>query len=84
MGYPCRGGSQTRPYEPAAHRIVRAFKSFSSQKINELRGTPGLPVWQRGYYEHIIRNESALSRIREYTVNNPLRWELDRKISMQR
>jgi len=35
-------------------------------------------VWQRNYYEHIIRNEESLNRIREYIVNNPSRWEIDR------
>jgi hypothetical protein len=48
-------------------------------KINEVRGTPGAKVWQRGYYEHVIRNEESLSRIREYIVTNPRRWELDRE-----
>ena len=36
-------------------------------------------VWQRNYYEHIIRNESTLHRIREYIVNNPLQWAVDRE-----
>ncbi len=35
--------------------------------------------WQRNYYEHIIRNEEELNRIREYIQNNPLKWELDRE-----
>jgi hypothetical protein len=36
-----------------------------------------VPVWQRNYYEHIIRNEQALERIRRYIFTNPLRWDLD-------
>lgn len=59
--------------------IVRAFKSFSARQINELRKTIGIPVWQRNYYEHIIRNERALNRIREYIQNNPLQLEMDRE-----
>jgi hypothetical protein len=59
--------------------IVRAFKTFSSRRINELRGTPGLPVWQRNYYEHIIRNEDSLNRIRQYILDNPARWTRDRE-----
>jgi len=35
--------------------------------------------WQRNYYEHIIRNEKELNKIREYIHNNPLKWELDRE-----
>ena len=57
--------------------IVRAFKTFSSRRINQLRGTPGRRVWQRGYYEHVIRNEADLHEIRQYVVNSPLKWELD-------
>lgn len=44
-----------------------------------MRGTPGARIWQRNYYEHIIRNEESFNRIREYIVNNPLQWELDRE-----
>ena len=42
-----------------------------------MRGTPGRPVWQRNYYEHIIRNEKALNQIRQYILDNPLLWHLD-------
>jgi len=54
--------------------IVRALKSFSSRRINQLRETTGTPFWQRNYYEHIIRNERALNAIREYVQNNPANW----------
>jgi putative transposase len=57
--------------------IVGSFKSVTARRINRIRHTPGMDVWQRNYYEHIIRNEQALQRIREYIVNNPLRWGLD-------
>jgi len=57
--------------------IVRAFKAFSSRYINQIRNTPGIPVWQRNYYEHVIRTEKELDQIREYIVNNPIQWELD-------
>jgi hypothetical protein len=40
---------------------------------------PGVPVWQRNYYEHIIRNEESMNLIWEYIVNNPLQWEFDRE-----
>ena len=54
--------------------IVRALKSFSARRINELRDATGTPFWQRNYYEHIIRNERALNAIREYIQNNPANW----------
>ncbi|MCD6169906.1 MAG: transposase [Candidatus Latescibacteria bacterium] len=59
--------------------IVRAFKSAAARRINQIRNTFGQPVWQRNYYEHIIRNEGELNRIRGYIVNNPPRWHLDRE-----
>ena len=59
--------------------VVRGFKSFSGRRVNELRGTPGVSVWQRGYYEHVVRNEEDLNRIREYIEGNPLRWWLRRE-----
>ena len=57
--------------------IVRAFKTFSSRRINETRDNPGCPVWQRNFYEHVIRNEEELSGVRQYIIDNPLKWELD-------
>ena len=85
----CRGVSQYAPTESTPSRfkspsqtigaIVRGFKSAVAKQINLLRNTPGLPVWQRNYYEHIIRDEKELSRLRGYIINNPLQWQLDRE-----
>jgi len=57
--------------------IIQSFKSVSTRKINRLRSTPGISVWQRNYYERIIRDESELNRIRRYIVDNPTQWETD-------
>jgi len=54
--------------------IVRGFKSATTKVINQMRGTPGIPPWQRNYYEHVVRKDSELQRIREYIVSNPLQW----------
>ncbi|MBI9050874.1 MAG: transposase [Anaerolineaceae bacterium] len=51
--------------------IVRAFKTFSAKQINQLLNTP---VWQRNYYEHIIRNEQEYEKIAHYIEHNPLNW----------
>jgi REP element-mobilizing transposase RayT len=59
--------------------IIRSYKSAVTKQFNELRKTSRILIWQRGYYEHIIRNESELNRIREYIQNNPLKWYLDRE-----
>jgi putative transposase len=58
-------------------RIIGWFKMNSAKRINLLRGTPGAPLWQRNYYDHIIRNDADLHRIRTYIANNPLQWEID-------
>ena len=57
--------------------VVRGFKTFSSRRINEMRAAPGMSVWQRNYYEHVIRNETELDEIREYIVSNPNKWAED-------
>lgn len=58
--------------------IVRQFKTFSSRRINQLSGKQGHPVWQRNYYEHIIRNEISYNNIYWYIMNNPQKWEDDK------
>lgn len=72
---------ETRPYYgPKRHplsEIVRAFKSFSAKRINVLRKMPGSPIWQRNYYEHIIRNDEDANRIHNYIENNPANWPSD-------
>jgi REP element-mobilizing transposase RayT len=59
--------------------VVQAFKSAAARRINADRGTPGAAVWQRGYFEHIIRTPDDLDRLRRYIESNPLRWALDRE-----
>jgi putative transposase len=56
--------------------IVGSLKSASAIAINSRRGAKGMPVWQRGYHEHVIRDDADLGRIREYIVTNPVRWTL--------
>ena len=57
--------------------LVGAFKTVSRKKINQMRGTPGKMVWQRNYYEHVIRSENELDRVRDYICCNPLDWPSD-------
>jgi len=63
--------------------IVRGFKSAVTKRLNGMQGVAGRPVWQRNYYEHVIRNEDELNRIREYIINNPLQWQFDRENPMR-
>lgn len=72
------GGSRTAPTpSKTLGRLIGAFKTTSTKKINHIKQTPGVQLWQRNYYEHIIRNEADLNRIREYILYNPARWEQD-------
>jgi REP element-mobilizing transposase RayT len=57
--------------------FVGSFKSLTARRMNLLRRSSGAPVWQRNYYEHIIRNDDDLARIREYILSNPGRWNED-------
>jgi len=57
--------------------FIAGYKSIVTKRINQIRNTHGQPVWQRNYYEHIIRDDKDLNRIREYIVNNPAKWEED-------
>jgi putative transposase len=74
-----RGGSRTAPTSTRKPlgRLIGAFKTISTKEINRLCGTTGRTIWQRGYYDHIIRNEEDLDNIRRYIQNNPLNWALD-------
>ena len=71
--------------------IVRGFKINSIKKIRELVGRGELQfaptalkiiemdykIWQRNYYEHIIRNEDSIGKIASYIRNNPAKWQED-------
>jgi putative transposase len=67
-----------KPVPGSLSTIMRSFKSAATKQINQLRNTPKKSVWQRNYYEHIIRNQSDLNRIRHYILNNPLNWKNDK------
>lgn len=68
-----------KPTSGSLPTIIRYFKSAVTRRISSLRGSSAEPVWQRNYYEHVIRDETELDHIREYIVNNPLKWDLDRE-----
>lgn len=86
---PRSGDAPTRTADPPTHEqfgqpvagsiptIVRAYKAAVTKRINEMHQVAGEQFWQRNYYEHIIRDEDDLERIRGYIVSNPLRWSDD-------
>jgi putative transposase len=73
-----RGDSRIAPTLPIKHKplggLIGAFKTVSTKHINLLRDTEGQVVWQRNYYEHIIRNEQEMDRITRYIQSNPSAW----------
>ena len=78
----CRGD---RPVAPTGLQprslgsLVAGFKSGVTKHINQLRNTPGMTLWQRNYWEHVVRDEDDLNRIRQYITDNPMKWETDRE-----
>jgi REP-associated tyrosine transposase len=64
--------------------IIQWFKTMTTNEYMRGVKTQGWPpfagrLWQRNYYEHIVRSENELNRIHEYIANNPLQWEIDRE-----
>ena len=59
--------------------MVQNFKSISSRKINQIRSSPGNHVWQRDYFERIIRDEEELRHTRQYIRDNPFNWSTDQE-----
>jgi REP element-mobilizing transposase RayT len=57
---------------------IAGFKSAVTKRINLLRQNTDTPIWQRNYYESILRDEKYLAVVREYIINNPKNWPNDR------
>jgi putative transposase len=70
-------GASPGPARRSIGAIVGSFKSASTRKLNALGHVPRATLWQRNYYEQVIRSEASLNRIREYIVGNPARWAED-------
>ncbi len=73
-----RGGSRTAPTKrKPLGRLIGAFKTVTTRQVNLVQGTPGQLLWQRNYYEHVIRDDDEWNRVREYIASNPTQWEKD-------
>lgn len=70
-------GAGRRPAHISLSEAIRTFKSISSRQINKVRDNLGYAVWQRGYYDRIIRDDGELNRIRTYIEGNPENWQTD-------
>jgi REP element-mobilizing transposase RayT len=67
------------PVSGSLATVVRSFKSAVAKRVNALRDNPGCPVWQRNYYERVIRSEKELAAIRKYIADNPANWAEDKE-----
>ncbi len=70
-------GDVPDPRKGALGAIVGSFKAAASRRIHLMQPNLGKRIWQRGYYDHIIRNERSLEEIRRYIECNPGRWAED-------
>ena len=77
--YPSKNTSTRRGEvpSPALSKIVAYFKYKSTKHINQHHNTPGTRIWQRNYYDHVIRDDTDLQRLRQYVQDNPMKWALD-------
>ena len=66
-----------RPASNSLSTVVGAYKSAVTKRLRAAIVQPRADVWQRGYYEHVIRTETALAKIREYVAENPGLWSED-------
>jgi putative transposase len=62
---------------PTLPDIICAFKSISTRSVNELLRAGGKLLWQRGYYEHIVRDAEDMKNVQRYILENPWKWKLD-------
>jgi REP element-mobilizing transposase RayT len=73
-----RRGEVTSPLPmPTLGKVVAYYKYQSTKQMNAITGNIGAKIWQRNYYEHIIRNSKELDNIRRYILGNPAMWGLD-------
>lgn len=84
MSYDANVGAQfiapkTHKTQPTLGEVVRAFKARASQASKTALPVDSKALWQRNYYEHVVRGEPDLQAVREYINNNPQQWHLDRE-----
>jgi len=66
-----------KPVPGSIPTLIRSFKSAVSLRVNRSRNSPGEPVWQRNYFERVVRDQPELERIRTYIHQNPSQWADD-------
>jgi REP element-mobilizing transposase RayT len=71
---PTRRIAHLQPVRGSLARLINQFKATTTRLINTRRGTPGTPVWQRGYHDRIVRDDIELAIVRRYIRDNPKNW----------
>jgi putative transposase len=71
----CNSGREDRA--PTLGDVVGYFKYQTTRQINAARDVDIQKIWQRNYYERVIRNEDELNEIRQYIMDNPAKWDTD-------
>lgn len=66
-----------KPVAGSVGAIVGQFKAAVTKQINHVRGTPTAQVWQRNYFEHLVRTEDEFNLTRHYIEANPAHWPED-------
>jgi len=71
-------GGETPPLRKTTlGQIIAYYKYQTTKIINQIDNTPAIRIWQRNYYERIIRNQKILDLARQYIFQNPFRWDKD-------
>jgi putative transposase len=76
------GAHGRAPLEREARSLssfIAGFKAATTKRMNDMRETPGARLWQRNYYERVIRSQDELRKFRKYILDNPTQWALDRE-----
>ena len=66
-----------RSVQGSVPTIVRSLKAAVSRQARSEFYRPAMAIWQRNYFEHVVRNEADFKNIRRYIIQNPARWEFD-------
>lgn len=77
-------GTAQRPSPTSLSDIIKVLKTYTTwlyiKNVDQKKWLPfEKRLWQRGYYEHIFRNENSLENIQKYIMENPLKWEFDKE-----
>ena len=75
----CDMAERASPF-PTLSTVIGSYKSGVSRRIHQI--SPNVTVWQKSFYDHIIRNEEGYQKIWQYIKENPLKWQLDKYYSL--